>query len=218
MSKNQGYANDGTSTNVDSTIENLMYLMIQEKWNEARTKWAQELASCPNNMGLISILPFINKENNLIDDKTFRNELAGVSAELHSLFEEIRNRALSNHYLKECMDVNHVSDEKDLCYASIPLFENASFIKSFGYASEKRKEQMLLLQHNQAEEILKQCIKKNSVSSELDLQHIPSPLADDILFQTALKYVSNERQKNLLTIQQNQVEHFLNDHPLGGDC
>ena len=209
MNKEQNRQKDETS-DVISALEDIMNLLILEKWNEAHEKWTQELAASPNNVGLISMLLFINSKNNLIDDKTYQNAVTSfVSPEWHPRLDEIRNRALSNHYLKKAMDAFHVSNEKELCHASTPLLEDKDFLESFGYASEKRKEQLLTIQHNQAEEFLKKCIDGKKVSNEADLQTSSLPLAEDKQFQMALKYVSNERQKELHKIQQNQVEHFL---------
>lgn len=104
---------------------------------------------------------FVFSKNNLIDDMTYQNALTSfVSPEWHSLLNEIRNRALSNHYLIKTMEAYQVSKEEDLFRALTPLCENENYLKSFSYASENRKEQMLVIQYNQAEEFLKKCIRE----------------------------------------------------------
>ena len=198
-----------TDEKIISAIENIMQLILVEEWDEAQRKLIQELSDCPNNVGLISVLPFINSKINLLDDNDNQKVLLYVSPDWRSQLELIRNRVLTNYYLKKCEESCCVSSEKELYSATTPLLEDVNYQSAMKYASVERKKELTAIQYKQTEQFILLCMKENNVSSETELQHVLLPLADNLNFQKAQKYTSPERQKDLLRIQNNQVEFFL---------
>lgn len=209
MNKPQDGQNNSVSQNINPGIVKLMELILLKKWEEVQTEWDREQDKPHPDKGVTAIAPLINSRCDLLDDFKYNEAQRFLSSEWKAKIELIRNNVLSVHYLKECMKEYNVSEETHLCHATQPLLENANYQNSRRYASPERIRYLEKLQFEQAECFLTRCIQNNNVSDEEELQKVSAPVAEDEMFQSALKYASPERQKHLHGIVQGQVECFV---------
>lgn len=129
-----------------------------------------------------------------------QKELRRIAAEQAERLPEI--------FLKRTMVQHHVSSENELSDIPDLLTEDVSFQQAMKYASPERRQELQRIVYAQAEYFVKQCLKKQNVSSEDELSQMDIVLIQyDKDFQKALEIASPERKKELQKLQMKQEDN-----------
>ena len=214
------------NSDVGKMMKRISILMSQEEWEEARSNCKDTLKIDPENAELYLLLCMIDhkvfEENGLREaefnpkeDKNFQVALRFASPERKRQLEEIQVWATYMFYLRKCMQTNVIFDESKLVYATNPLIEDENFRKAMEVAPPDRKQELQRILTLQPEMFLKQCMESNHVNHESQLRTIPAPLTQSSSFQKALKYASQKRRIELLSIQLDQAKMLRNRNRKG---
>jgi len=201
----------------ETTIKRITILMEQQEWDKARGYCEKLLVSEPEDSELYLKLCMIglkitNEEGlkkascKLNNDKNFQFALRFASPERKKQLEEVQSKVLFNCYFTDFMQANRIKTQSEITHFPKPIIDDPLYQKALKVASEEQKRQLLEIQYAQAEYLLEQIQIKHKVK---ELIQVPVPLEIEKSFQTALRSASPERQKELLSIQQNQGEYFL---------
>ena len=113
-------------------------------------------------------------------------------------------------YLMMCMVTRHIPNEEALRNCREDLASDKNLRTAIKFASgEFRKQLEEILQDNRINSLLKKCMETNRVSDLSQLSRSNAPLNSDANFQSALKFASPERKKELLQIQYDQAVYFI---------
>ena len=113
-------------------------------------------------------------------------------------------------YLLMCMIILRVRNEDALKHCAQDLLQDKNFQTALKFASPERRKQLESIRQDALVSFhLKKCMDANHVQKRTNLSHCSIPLGTDENFQTALKTASPERKKELLQIQYNQADYFL---------
>jgi len=115
-------------------------------------------------------------------------------------------------YLMMCMASLHIPNEDALRNCTQDLSADRNFRTALKFASgEYRSRLEAIQQDSQVRFFLKKCAEDNHIQDVSQLFTSSAPLKNNPNFQSALKFASPERKKELLQIQYDQAESFLND-------
>lgn len=113
-------------------------------------------------------------------------------------------------YLLLCMIDHQISTEKELEKAGCRLSDDKNFQVAMQFSSPEHKAKLEDIQALALSNYyLNKSLSANQVSNESELAHIDSPLAGDNDFQNAIESAPPERKRELLSIQCDQVNRFL---------
>ena len=113
-------------------------------------------------------------------------------------------------YLLLCMIGHKISTEDELLNTGCDLANDKNFQFALRFASPERGKQLEDIRIQAlVNYYLIQCMQANHIASKRDLSHAQKPLVEDDCFQKALKIAPPQIKADLIQIQRDQVEYFL---------
>ena len=163
------------------------------------------LEQCLKHKGVSKISDLSRISSPLIDDQDF--QMAKKYA-----FAEKREMVLQIQYDQAEVMLERVKRKnkiEHLIQSPIPLELDKTFQLALKSASPERQKELLQIQQNQGDYFLKKCLESNHKTSLSELAFCETPLREDQYFMIAILCSTPDRQKELQTIQEDQVEFFL---------
>ena len=114
-------------------------------------------------------------------------------------------------YLMLCLIEHKLTNEKLLINTNTDLLDDKNYSTALKFSIGERKQQLIDIQSQQQQRLLRQyeffmqkCMEYNNVSDISMLSKCIGSLADDVLFQAALKCAPSDCKKKLICIQEEQ--------------
>ena len=207
----------------DKLLKRISMLMEMNDWDKANSYCEKLLESDPENPELYLLQCLIIRQlpnedalmqsgQDLSNDKNFQMAMKLAPEERRKELEDIQQEAQIRFHTKKCLDVFRITDLSQLAEQGADLTKNNDFQAMLKIVPEERRKELEDIQQKaRIKFFLRKCAIANGISDIRFLSTSKTPLADDENFRAALQAAPPEGRKELLQIQREQTDLFLDE-------